>query len=214
VGALPEKIGLTMGEMIHGALEGRVKAMYIMGENPIMSDPDMHHTSKSLRNLEFLVVQDIFPTETAAMADVIFPAAAFAEKDGTFTNTERRVQRVRKAVEPPGEAKSDWEIITLLAEEMGCPSLTKTLKKIMKEIASVTPIYGGIHYDRLDEYGLQWPCPDKTHPGTAQLHQGKFIRGLGRFHAVEYRPPAESVSPAIRSFLPQGGSWSTTMPAA
>jgi formate dehydrogenase alpha subunit len=203
-GALPEKSGLTMGEMIHGALEGRVKAMYIMGENPIMSDPDMHHTSKSLMNLEFLVVQDIFPTETAALADVVFPAAAFAEKEGTFTNTERRVQRVRKAVEPPGEAKPDWEIIGLLARKMGWPFAYKDSEAIMKEIASVTPIYGGIHYDRLKKYGLQWPCANKTHPGTPNLHQGKFIRGLGRFHAVEYRPPAESVSPAYPLILTTG----------
>jgi formate dehydrogenase alpha subunit len=204
VGALPEKIGLTMGDMIQGALEGRVKAMYIMGENPVMSDPDMHHTSKSLRNLEFLVVQDIFPTETAVMADVILPAAAFAEKEGTFTNTERRVQRVRKALEPPGEAKSDWEIITLLAQEMGCPFVYKDPEMIMKEIAYVTPIYGGIQYDRLEPCGLQWPCPDKTHPGTAQLHQNRFIRGAGKFDAVEYRPPAESVSPAYPLILTTG----------
>jgi formate dehydrogenase alpha subunit len=204
VGTLPEKPGLTMGEMIQGALEGRVKAMYIMGENPIMSDPDMLHTSKSLMNLQFLVVQDIFPTETVVMADVVFPAAAFAEKEGTFTNTERRVQRVRKAVEPPGEAKPDWEIITLLALKMGGRFLYKGPEAIMKEIASVTPIYGGIHYGRLEKYGLQWPCPDRNHPGTARLHQGTFIRGLGKFHGVEYRPPAESVSPAYPLILTTG----------
>jgi formate dehydrogenase alpha subunit len=204
VSALPAKAGLTMGEMIHGALEGGVKAMYIMGENPIMTDPDMHHTRKSLTSLEFLVVQDIFPTETAVIADVILPAAVFAEKDGTFTNTERRVQRVRKAVEPPGEAKADWEIITLLAEKMGYRPGYQNPEQIMEEIASVTPIYGGIHYDRLDKYGLQWPCTDKNHPGTAQLHQDKFTRGLGKFHAVEYKPPAESVSPGYPLILTTG----------
>ncbi len=204
VSALPAKPGLTMGEMMSSKPEGGVKAMYIMGENPIITDPDMKHTRQSLTGLEFLVVQDIFPTETAVTADVILPAAAFAEKDGTFTNTERRVQRVRKAVEPPGEAKPDWEIITLLAEKMGHRFGYKSPEQIMEEIASLTPIYGGIHYDRLNGYGLQWPCTDKSHPGTPVLHQNKFIRGLGKFHAVEYKAPAESVSPGFPLILTTG----------
>jgi formate dehydrogenase alpha subunit len=204
VSALPAKPGLTMGEMMSTKPEGGVKAMYIMGENPIITDPDMRHTRQSLTNLEFLVVQDIFPTETAVIADVILPAAAFAEKDGTFTNTERRVQRVRKAVEPPGEAKPDWEIITLLAEKMGHRFGYKKPEQIMEEIASLTPIYGGIHYDRLNGYGLQWPCTDRNHPGTQILHQGKFIRGLGKFHAVEDKAPAESVSPGFPLILTTG----------
>ena len=204
VSALPAKPGLTMGEMMSTKPEGGVKAMYIMGENPIITDPDMRHTRQSLTNLEFLVVQDIFPTETAVIADVILPAAAFAEKDGTFTNTERRVQRVRKAVEPPGEAKPDWEIITLLAEKMGHRFSYKNPEQIMEEIASLTPIYGGIHYDRLNGYGLQWPCTDRNHPGTQILHQGKFIRGLGKFHAVEDKAPAESVSPGFPLILTTG----------
>jgi formate dehydrogenase alpha subunit len=204
VSSLPAKAGLTMGEMIHGAFEGKVKAMYIMGENPIMTDPDMQHTRKGLTNLEFLVVQDIFPTETAVIADVILPAAAFAEKDGTFTNTERRVQRVRKAIEPPGEAKADWEIISALAQKMGRAFNYRSAEEIMEEIASVTPIYGGVHYDRLEKDGLQWPCTDRNHPGTAILHQGKFNRGLGKFHPVEYRPPAESVSPGYPLILTTG----------
>jgi formate dehydrogenase alpha subunit len=204
VNALPAKPGLTMGDMLSTKPEGGVKAMYIMGENPIITDPDMRHTRQSLTNLEFLVVQDIFPTETAVIADVILPAAAYAEKDGTFTNTERRVQRVRKAVEPPGEAKPDWEIITLLAEKMGHRFGYKNPEQIMEEIASLTPIYGGIHYDRLNGYGLQWPCTDRNHPGTQILHQGKFIRGLGKFHAVEYKAPAESVSPGFPLILTTG----------
>ena len=204
VSALPAKPGLTMGEMMSTKPEGGVKAMYIMGENPIITDPDMRHTRQSLTNLEFLVVQDIFPTETAVIADVILPAAAFAEKDGTFTNTERRVQRVRKAVEPPGEAKPDWDIITLLAEKMGHRFGYKNPEQIMEEIASLTPIYGGIHYDRLNGYGLQWPCTDRNHPGTQILHQGKFIRGLGKFHAVEDKAPAESVSPGFPLILTTG----------
>jgi formate dehydrogenase alpha subunit len=204
VSALPAKPGLTMGEMMSARPEGGVKAMYIMGENPIITDPDMRHTRQSLTNLEFLVVQDIFPTETAVIADVILPAAAYAEKDGTFTNTERRVQRGRKAVEPPGEAKPDWEIITLLAEKMGHRFGYKNPEQIMEEIASLTPIYGGIHYDRLNGYGLQWPCTDRNHPGTPILHQDKFNRGLGKFHAVEYKPPAESVSSGFPLILTTG----------
>ena len=204
ISAIPAKPGLTMGEMMSTKPEAVVKAMYIMGENPIITDPDMRHTRQSLTNLEFLVVQDIFPTETAVTADVILPAAAFAEKDGTFTNTERRVQRVRKAVEPPGEAKPDWEIITMLAEKMGRRFGYKNPEQIMEEIASLTPIYGGIHYDRLNAYGLQWPCTDKSHPGTPVLHQNKFIRGLGKFHAVEYKAPAESVSPGFPLILTTG----------
>jgi len=204
VNALPAKPGLTMGDMLSTKPEGGIKAMYIMGENPIITDPDMKHTRQSLTNLEFLVVQDIFPTETAVIADVILPAAAFAEKDGSFTNTERRVQRVRKAVEPPGEAKPDWEIITLLAEKLGHRFGYKNPEQIMEEIASLTPIYGGIHYDRLNGYGLQWPCTDRNHPGTQILHQGKFIRGLGKFHAVEDKAPAESVSPGFPLILTTG----------
>ncbi len=204
VSTLPAKPGLTMGEMMSAKPEGGIKAMYIMGENPIITDPDMRHTRQSLTNLEFLVVQDIFPTETAVIADVILPAAAYAEKDGTFTNTERRVQRVRKAVEPPGEAKPDWEIITLLAEKMGHRFGYKNPEQIMEEIASLTPIYGGIHYDRLNGYGLQWPCTDRNHPGTPVLHQNKFIRGLGKFHAVEYKAPAESASPGFPLILTTG----------
>jgi formate dehydrogenase alpha subunit len=204
VSALPAKPGLTMGEMMSARPEGGVKAMYIMGENPIITDPDMRHTRQSLTNLEFLVAQDIFPTETAVIADVILPAAAYAEKDGTFTNTERRVQRGRKAVEPPGEAKPDWEIITLLAEKMGHRFGYENPEQIMEEIASLTQIYGGIHYDRLNGYGLQWPCTDRNHPGTPILHQGKFNRGLGKFHAVEYKPPAESVSSGFPLILTTG----------
>jgi len=204
VSALPAKPGLTMGEMMSAKPEGGVKAMYIMGENPIISDPDMRHTRQSLTNLEFLVVQDIFPTETAVIADVILPAAAYAEKDGTFTNTERRVQRGRKAVEPPGEAKPDLELITVLAENMVHSFGHKDPEQIIEEIASLTPIYGGIHYDRLNSYGLQWPCTDRNHPGTPVLHRDKFSRGLGKFHAVEYKPPAESVSAGFPLILTTG----------
>jgi formate dehydrogenase alpha subunit len=192
--AIKEKPGLPVTEMIEAATRGEIKAMYVVGENPIMSEPYAVHTKRAIQQLEFLVVQDIFPTETAVLADVILPAAAFAEKNGTFTSTERRVQKINKAVEPPGEAKADWQIISQLANKLGYPFAYQSANEINEEMASLTPIYGGMHYDRLESYGLQWPCRDREDPGTPTLHQGKFTRGLGKFHGVEYRPPAESVS--------------------
>jgi formate dehydrogenase alpha subunit len=169
-----------------------------------MSEPSLHHVKRAMSGLDFLIVQDIFPTETAVMADVILPAAAFAEKEGTFTNTERRVQKLSKAVEPPGEAKPDWEILCALAEKMDRPFAYGSPEGIMREISSLAPIYGGMDYDRLDGYGLQWPCTDRDHPGTPILHKGRFTRGLGKFHAVEYRPPAETVSPEYPLILTTG----------
>ena len=188
---LPEEPGLTVVEMIHAAEEGKIKAMYIMGENSALSDPNSLRTRKALEKLEFLIVQDIFMSETAKLADVIFPAACFAEKEGTFTNTERRVQRLKKALDPPGEAKADWEIICLLSTKMGHPTGYENPSFIMKEIASLTPIYAGIDYSRLGKKGLQWPCPDLSHPGTLYLHKDKFTRGKGKFHPVPYKTPAE-----------------------
>ena len=188
---LPAGPGLTVGELLEAAGDGRIRAMYIMGENPVLSDADAGHVVHALEKLDFLVVQDIFLTETAQLADVVLPAASFAEKDGTFTNTERRVQRVRKAVEPPGDAKADWEIICLLAAAMGYPMPYVSPEEIMEEIARLTPSYGGISYARLEKGGLQWPCSTPDHPGTRFLHAGKFSRGLGRFHPVEYVPPDE-----------------------
>ena len=192
--ALCDKPGLPVTEMMGAVSQGEIKAMYVVGENPMMSEPYLAHVKQAMGRLEFLVVQDIFPTETAVMADVILPAAAFAEKNGTFTNTERRVQRLAKAVEPPGDARPDWQIVSALAEKMGHPFAYESAEDIMEEIAALTPIYGGIHYDRLDKYGLQWPCVDRLDPGTPILHKGKFTRGLGKFHAVDYKPPAESIS--------------------
>jgi formate dehydrogenase major subunit/formate dehydrogenase alpha subunit len=171
---------------------GRLHGMFIMGENPLLSDPDQGHARSALERLEFLVVQDIFLTETARLADVVLPAACYAEKDGTFTNTERRVQRVRKAIEPPGKARADWLILCTLAEAAGYGGMRYAgPAEVMAEIACLTPSYGGITYDRLDAHGLQWPCPDRTHPGTPVLHTDRFTRGLGRFSPVVYRPPAE-----------------------
>jgi len=188
---LPGEIGLTVVEMMHAAEKGDLKGLYIMGENPALSDPNLNRTRKALEDIEFLVVQDIFLTETAQYADVVLPAASFAEKDGTYTNTERRVQRVRKALDPPGEARQDWEIICDLATRMGYPMKYSDPGAIMDEIASLTPIYGGMSYDRLEGIGLQWPCGDKSHPGTRYLHKGEFKRGKGKFHPTPYRDPAE-----------------------
>lgn len=191
---LAETPGMTISEMFEAAYQGKLKALYVIGENPMMSEPYLSHVKQAMQQLEFLVVQDIFPSQTAVLADVILPAAVFAEKDGTYTNTERRVQKVRKAVDPPGEAKPDWQIVSELSERMGHPFNYKNTAEIMEEIASVTPIYGGIHHDRLDGYGLQWPCVDRLDTGTPTLHVGRFTRGLGKFHAIEYQPPAELVS--------------------
>ncbi len=188
---LSDKVGLSVMEMFLAAKEGKVRGMYIMGENPGLSDPDITHVIQALRSLDFLVVQDIFLSETAELADVVLPAVSFAEKDGTFTNTERRVQMIRKAIEPIGQAKPDWQIIAELATKMGYHMSYESPKEIMEEIARLTPIYGGISYHRLENGGLQWPCPDHAHPGTKFLHEDKFTRGLGKFAEVEYVPPAE-----------------------
>jgi formate dehydrogenase alpha subunit len=195
---LPTNKGLTVVEMLHAAQAGQIKALYIMGENPALSDPNLNRTRRALDAVDFLIVQDIFLSETAQYADVVLPSVCFAEKDGTFTNTERRVQRVRKAVDPPGEARDDWRIVCEVAAKMGYPMSYKCAGEIMDEIASLTPIYGGISFERLarrrpgiDSVGLQWPCPDKSHPGTKFLHKGKFTRGKGKFHAVEFKDPAE-----------------------
>ncbi|NQT92287.1 MAG: formate dehydrogenase subunit alpha, partial [Lentisphaerae bacterium] len=184
--SLSPNVGLTVTEIVTAAGEGDVKGLYIMGENPMLSDPNLNHVKQALEDIEFLCVQDIFLTETARMADVVLPAVSFAEKDGTYTNTERRVQRVRKAIELHGEARDDWEIICALANRLDYPMDYEHPSLIMEEIAEVTPIYGGVHYHRLDKDGLQWPCPDSNHPGTVFLHQGEFKRGKGKFHATPF----------------------------
>jgi predicted molibdopterin-dependent oxidoreductase YjgC len=186
--------GLTVVEFFHAVETGDIKAIYIMGENPALSDPNLNRTRKALETVDFLVVQDIFLSETAQYADVVLPSFCFAEKDGTFTNTERRVQRVRAAVPPPGQSRSDWETICDVSTKLGYPMSYDSAGQIMDEIASVTPIYGGISFDRIDSVGLQWPCTDKDHPGTKYLHKGKFTRGRGKFHPVEFKAPAEDPS--------------------
>lgn len=191
--SLPEKPGLTVVEMMHAAEAGRLKGMLIMGENPMLSDPNQNHVREALETLDFLCVQDIFLTETAQLADVVLPAVSFAEKDGTFTNTERRVQRVRAAIPPPGEARQDWAILADLATRMGVPLRYESPEQIMAEIATVTPIYGGITYARIETRGLQWPCRDAQHPGTPYLHAERFSRpsGKGKFHPIVFREAAE-----------------------
>lgn len=188
---LPKNPGLTVVEMLNAAKDGKIKAMYIMGENPMLSDPDIKKVEKALKNLEFLVVQDIFLTETAQLAHVVLPAMSFAEKEGTFTNTERKVQRIRKAIEPIGESKPDWEIIIELAKRLGYEMNCASPQNIMKEIAGLTPIYAGITYERIEREGLQWPCTSLEHPSTKFLHKDKFTRGKGSFHVVDYLEPAE-----------------------
>jgi formate dehydrogenase alpha subunit len=199
---LSEKPGLTMTQMVDFmGKDGGIRGLYIMGEDPMMSDPNLNHARKAFQSLDFLVVQDIFLTGTAELADVVFPAVCFAEKEGTFTNTDRRIQRVRKAVNPPGDAREDSWIITALSAEMGYPMNYPSASKIMEEIASVTPSHKHVSYPNIDKgISVCWPCttPETTFDrdgrpmmGTRVLHGEKFTRGLGLFKPVEFNPPAE-----------------------
>jgi len=189
--SLSDKPGLTVVEMSQAALDGKIKAIYIMGENPMVTDPDIAHLKKAYAKLDLLVVQDIFLTETGKMADVVFPSLSFLEKDGTFANTERKVQRVRKALNGPEGARTDWEILCDLSSRFGYPMSYNNPEEIFDEIRKVTPQYAGITYSRLESGGIQWPCPDEAHPGTPVLHRGKIVRGKGLFVAVDYTPPPE-----------------------
>jgi formate dehydrogenase alpha subunit len=184
--------GKTLPDILQAANDHKIKAIYLIGENPALSDPDLHHIEHALEQTEFLVVQDIFLTETAKYAHVVLPAATFAEKDGTNTNTERRVQLVRKVFEPVGESKPDWWITCQIAKRMGATGFDFTSSsQIMDEVARVTPSYGGISCARLEKGSLQWPCPTPEHPGTPILHTVTFSRGKGKFFPLTYRPPAE-----------------------
>jgi formate dehydrogenase alpha subunit len=204
VDELPDQPGLKVTQMIPAAHDGKLKALYIIGENPLVSDPDLNHCEKSIDNLDFLVVQDIFLTETAEIADVVLPSACYAEKDGTFSNTERRVQRVRKAVEPPGQSWDDWKIICEIANRMGYPMIYENSRQIMEEISRVTPSYAGITYDRIEYEGIHWPCPTAEHPGTPILHREQFTSGKGVFNGIEYIPPAESADDEYPMYLTTG----------
>ncbi|EOI02680.1 formate dehydrogenase, alpha subunit [Enterococcus moraviensis ATCC BAA-383] len=189
---LNKNVGMTSTQVLPAATEGKIKGLYIFGEDPIVTDPDTNHVRKALENLEFFVVQELFMTETAAYADVVLPGISYAEKDGTFTNTERRVQRVRKVVEPKGEAREDFAIFCDVMTRLGYPCHYDSAKEIMDEIASVTPTFGGINYDRLEETGgLQWPCRTVEDPGTPIMHVGEFTRGKGLFMAIPYKKSKE-----------------------
>jgi len=201
---LSAKTGLTVVEIFHAIEDGSVRALYMMGENPALSDPNLNRTRKALEKVEFLVAQDVFLSESAQYADVVLPAYSFAEKEGTFTNTERRIQRVRKAVNPPGQSRDDWRIVCEIATATGMPMQYENASEIMDEIASVSPLYGGIAFDRIESVGLQWPCLDRDHPGTKYLHKGQFKRGKGKFHPVCFKEPAELPSKKFPFVLSTG----------
>jgi formate dehydrogenase major subunit/formate dehydrogenase alpha subunit len=189
----PAEPGLTVTEIIEAADRGQIKAVYIMGENPVLTEPQAKHAEEALQKLELLVVQDIFLTETARLAHIVLPGVTFAEKDGTFTNTERRVQMGRKAIEPVGDSRPDWWITCQIGQRMGSGGFDfKGPSQIMDEIARLTPSYGGITHRRLEKGGLQWPCPTAEHPGTPILHTQMFTRGKGQFMPLEYKPSMES----------------------
>ncbi|QDE32335.1 formate dehydrogenase subunit alpha [Shewanella polaris] len=191
--SLNSEIGLAATEIMHAIVKGKLDALYILGENPVLSDPDQAHVVAALSKIKFMVVQDIFLTETAQMAHVVLPATSFAEKDGHFTNTERRVQQLRVALTPPGEAIVDWKIIQMIANTLGANWNYHSTKDIWDEINHVTPQYQGLTWQRLEHKvdGLQWPCFDENHPGTPILHTETFLRGKGRMIPVSYRLPAE-----------------------
>ncbi len=170
----------------------------------MLSDPDQTHVREALQAVEFLVVQDMFVNETAELADVVLPAVSFAEKSGTFTNTERRVHLVRKAIEPRTAALTDWDILTRLANEMGAGWSYTTPSEIFDEMAALTPQYAGISHGRLEGGGIQWPCPTSDHPGTPILHVGKFTRGLGLFSVVDFQEAAELPSDEFPLILSTG----------
>ena len=214
---LSDQLGSPVTDMMPNMLTGKIKALYILGEDPVMSEPNSNHIRQCLEKCEFVLLQEIFPSETAPYADVLLPGACYAEKTGTNTNTERRIQMVRKAVEPPGEAREDWEIIADLAKRVLAEGKRQVAEgthagwdyantaEIMAEIAALTPSYAGVSHERLERgERLQWPVKDATHPGTPILHVGQFSRGLGKFMPVEHVPPAEMPSDEYPFLLSTG----------
>ncbi len=189
---IPEQPGLRLDQMMDGMHDGRLKAFFVMGEDPVLSEPNARHVEKGFEQLEFVVCQDIFLNETSERyADVVLPAGCFAEKDGTFTNSERRVQRVRKAVDPPGEARTDLQILFDVAARMGANWGPCDPETVWDEAAGLSPRFAGIGYDRIEQQGIQWPCPDRDHPGTVFLHEGAPLRGKGLFYGIDHVPPWE-----------------------
>ena len=192
---LPAKTGLKATECFPAMLDGGIRGLYLFGEDPVRTDPDTHHVLKALGKLDFFVVQDLFLTETAKLADVVLPGRCYAEKEGTFTNTERRVQRVRKAVEGPAGSRLDTDIFCEVMNRMGYEQPQLTAAQLFDEMAGLTPIYAGMGHARLDgeaaSRGLQWPCPAPDHPGTPVLHVSTFSNGLGAFSTPDYIRSAE-----------------------
>lgn len=210
-GGLSLKLGLTTTEILSHAHEGGVRALYIMGENPMMSEPNLNLTRHHMQQLEFIVAQDIFINESGAFADVFLPATPFAEKDGTFSNTDRRVQRVRAAHPPRGDARPDWRIICDLARRLESRLGRDTAfwdysnpEEILREMASVNLDYAGIAYERIEKVGLIYPVPDLNHPGTPTLFTESFPRGRGKFHPLDYVPVKEPVDDEFPFILTTG----------
>ena len=193
VDKLPDKNGIMMPQMMEGLVNKKIRALYIFGENLANTEPDIHKVEHELASAEFLVCQDIFPTETTRFAHVVFPSAAWCEDEGTFASSERRVNRVRKIKNPPGEAKPNWWIFKELARRMGQEWASNSGQEIWdNEVSVLAPALGGIKYNRIEKDGLQWPCPTMEHPGTAFLHRdGIFTHGKGIFNPVDWAPPAE-----------------------
>lgn len=202
---LPAKRGMKTPDMWDAALEGRLKGLWIIGYDVAQTDPNLKKVREALSRLEFLVVQDLFLTETTKFAHLVLPGASFLEKDGTFTNLERRIQRIRKAVEPPDGVLPDWQVVSEVSTRMGYPMRYAHPSEIMDEIAKLTPTLAGVSYDKLERpEGLQWPVPSKDHPGTPLMHAEQFPRGRARFVGVEYLPPGESPTQAYPFVLITG----------
>jgi predicted molibdopterin-dependent oxidoreductase YjgC len=208
---IPDKPGMTITDMVPAMLEGKLKALYVIGENPKLSDPDWNHFNHALKELDLIITQDLFLSETAQVSHVVFPAASVAEKEGTFTNTERRCMLIHKAIEPVGGSLSDWEIICRLSCAMGYEMTYNSSEEIFQEMTSMTQkSYGGMTYERLGINGLQWPCPSIDHAGTRFLHKDQFPRpgGKGKFHAISYIDPAESPDEEYPYYLTTGRMFS------
>jgi formate dehydrogenase major subunit/formate dehydrogenase alpha subunit len=202
---LPPAKGTTLTCAIKDALLGKVKALLVFGENIMLSDPDLKHVEEAINELEFLAIAEIFPTETTKFADVVLPAACYAEKDGTFTSTDRAVRLLRMAVEAPGEAWPDWRIACELGKRLGAPGFDfASPSDVMDEMASVAPIYGGISHGRVDQEVVRWPCPSRDHKGTPVLHVGTFKMGKGVLVSVHHAPPAEQTSEEYPLILTTG----------
>ena len=201
---LSDKMGLRIPEMLDMAVYGKLKAMYVMGEDPALTDADANHVRKALDSLEFLVAQNLFMTETAKYADVFLPAACYAEKDGTFTNTERRVQRVRKAVEPPGQCRADWEIIADLSCRLGHEMRYDSPEEVFDEMRSLVPSYAGITYERIEKSVCNGPAPTSTTPAPSSCTPARFTRGKGLLQGIEYEAPAELCSDEYPILLTTG----------